>query len=199
MDLFLITIGKFWYTIAVIFILGRVIYYRNRGKREYLFTYFMLAATIFLVCIMISRIEIGLGFAIGIFAVFGVIRYRTKSIPIREMTYVFLSAGIAAKNSLMPMDFEFYRILTTDLFILLLAGLLEYFLFRSRVSTKELAYSKLELIHPDKRDLLYNDLKLKYGISEIVKIQIGKIDEVKSSVRLLIYYRDSDDTNLEEE
>lgn len=199
MEIFLITNLKFWYTIAVIFILGRVIYYVNNGKREYLFTYFMLAAIIFLVCILVSRVELGLGFAIGIFAIFGIIRYRTNPIPIREMTYIFLSAGIAAKNSLIPLDQPFYKILTTDLSLLLLAGLLEYFLFRAKTKTKDLVYSNLELIHPEKRDLLYQDLQMKYGIKDIEKIKIGKIDEVKSSVRLLIYFRDSDGSNLQEE
>jgi hypothetical protein len=66
---------------------------------EYLFTYILLAAMIALLCIMISRLEISFGFALGVFAIFSLMRYRTAPISPREMTYIFLSTGIAAKKS----------------------------------------------------------------------------------------------------
>ena len=199
MEQFISTMSKFWYTIAIVFIMVRFLYYANKGKKEYLFTCILLAAMISLICILISRVELSLGFAIGIFALFGIIRYRTTPIFPREMIYIFLSAGIAAKNNLAPQDIEFYKILASDISLLLLAGLLEYFLIRDKLSIKTMVYNKLELIHPDKRHQLFQDLNQKYGISEIEKIKVGKIDNVKKSVRLLIYFKDSGDNHFNDE
>ena len=199
MDLFISPLIKFWYTVAIVFIMVRFLYYANKGKKEYLFTCTLIAAIISLICILISQVELSLGFAIGIFALFGIIRYRTTPISPREMIYIFLSAGIAAKNNLAPQDMEFYKILASDVSLLLLAGLLEYFLIRDKLSIKTMVYNKLELIHPDKRHQLFQDLNQKYGISEIEKIKVGKIDNVKKSVRLLIYFKDSGDNHFNDE
>ena len=199
MDLFISPLIKFWYTVAIVFIMVRFLYYANKGKKEYLFTCTLIAAIISLICILISQVELSLGFAIGIFALFGIIRHRTTPIFPREMIYIFLSAGIAAKNNLAPQDIEFYKILASDISLLLLAGLLEYFLIRDKLSIKTMVYNKLELIHPDKRHQLFQDLNQKYGISEIEKIKVGKIDNVKKSVRLLIYFKDSGDNHFNDE
>lgn len=200
MELLITNIIKFWYTIAVIFILGRFLYYRNNGKKDYLFTFLLLAAVIFLICRLISRVDLSLGFAIGIFAIFGVIRYRTTPISPREMTYIFLSSGIAAKNALISSyDLEVLVILITDFSLILLVALSEYFLFRKKLSSKMIVYDHPELIHPEKRDELYQDLNRRYGISEIQKIKVGKIDSLKNSVRLIVSFKDPGEDHFEDE
>ena len=199
MNIFVESMLKFWYTVAIVFILVRFFYYVNRGKKEYLFTCVLLAAIIFFICILVKKVELSLGFAIGIFAIFAIIRYRTIPILPREMTYIFLSAGIAAKNSLVPGDVEFYKLIATDASLILLAGLMEYFLFREKLSTKFLVYNNMELIHPDRREELIRDLDQRYGISEIEKIKVGKIDTVKNSVRLLIHFRDSGNNSFDDD
>ena len=199
MEQFLSSLFRFWYTIAVVFILGRFLYYPNKGKKEFLFTYILLAAIISLVCLLISRVELTLGFAFGIFAIFAIIRYRTIPIAPREMTYIFLCAGIAAKNALAPEEIELFKFLVTDFSILLLAGISEYFLFKKTLIIKEIVYNNLELINPEKRELLYTDLKDKFGISNIEQIQIGKIDMVKNSVRLRVKFKDSGNNYIDDE
>jgi hypothetical protein len=178
--------------------MARYFYYVNRGKKEYLFTCTLLAAMVSLLCLLISRVELSLGFAIGIFALFGIIRYRTIPILPREMTYLFLSAGIAAKNALAPLDLEWYRIFVSDLSLLLIAGLLEYFLFRKKLSIKSITYNKLDLIHPDRRPELKQDLDQRFGLRDIEKIKVGKIDAVKNSVRLQVHFKDLADENFED-
>jgi hypothetical protein len=198
MDLLFTTILEFWYIMLVVFILGRFIYYPNQGKREFLFTYQLLAAIISILCILISRVEFGIGFALGIFAVFSIVRYRTEPISPREMTYIFLAAGIAAKNSLVLDEILFYRMILADVFILVTAWVAEYFLFRKQPTTKLLIYDNLELIHPDKRLELTNDLDQRFGISGVEKIQVGRVDAVKNSARLLIAYQDPDNNNFDD-
>ena len=199
MELDLNYLIRFWYTVTIVFMMSRFFYYVNKGKKEYLFACTLLAAMISLICILVSRVELSLGFAIGIFALFGIIRYRTTPISPREMTYIFLSAGIAAKNSLAPQDMEFYKLLASDVSLLLMAGLLEYFLFKEKLSSKIMVYNNLELIHPEKHHELVQDLDKRYGISGIEKIKVGKIDNLKNSVRLLIYFNDSGDNNFNDE
>ena len=80
MDLFISPLIKFWYTVAIVFIMGRFLYYANKGEKEYLFTCTLIAAIISLICILVSQVELSIGFAIGIFALFGIIRYRTSPI-----------------------------------------------------------------------------------------------------------------------
>ena len=199
MDLFIETMLKFWYTIAIVFVMGRFFYYPNKGRKEYLFTYRLLAAIIALICSLVKRVELSLGFALGIFAIFSIIRYRTTPISPREMTYIFLSAGIAAKNSLVPDDFLFWKLVMTDISLLLLAGLLEYFLFRGKAISKSIVYDNLQLINPENREELKSDLKQRFGISEIEKIRVGKIDAVKNTVRLMVNFKDPDNNNFADE
>lgn len=198
MDIFFTTILEFWYIMLVVFILGRFIYYPNKGKREFLFTYQLLAAIISILCILISRVDFGIGFALGIFAVFSIVRYRTEPISPREMTYIFLAAGIAAKNSLVMDEIFFPKMILADVFILVTAWVAEYFLFRNKPTTKLVIYDKLELIHPDKRQELTDDLNQRFGISGVEKIQVGRVDAIKNSARLLIAYQDPDDNNFDD-
>jgi len=195
---FILIYAKFLYTILIVFTLTRFIYYRNSGKAEFVFTNILLATMISFMCMMVSKIEINLGFAIGLFAIFGVLRFRTSAISPREMTYIFLCAGIAGKNMLMPLEVGFAKILLSDASILVIAGLAEYFLLPKKIKTKQIVFIDLSLIHPDKRELLDQVLLTKYGISDIVRIEVGKIDEAKNTVRLRVHFKDEQDLNFEE-
>ncbi|MGL1885623.1 MAG: DUF4956 domain-containing protein [Reichenbachiella sp.] len=197
MNVLLMLLLKFWYTLAIIFVLSRFIYYPNKGKKEYFFTFVLMSATIFLICLLVQKVEISLGFALGIFAVFGIIRYRTVSISTREMTYIFVCAGVAAKNSLLPLETSFDRILITDLSLLMVAGALEYFLFRApALISKKIVYNQLDLIHPDKRVELEEQLGTSFGITNIKKIKVGKIDLLKKSANLNVFFVDSHDDHI---
>ena len=196
MEIFLPTLLKFCYTIAVVFILARFIYYPGKGQREYLFTYILLSAIIAELCILISRVDMSFGFALGIFAIFSLIRYRTAPISPREMTYTFLCVGIAAKNHLAPLDMEFYKFLVTDGIILLLSAIAEHLLFREKDVTKSLVYDKLELIHPERREDLLLDLEKRFGITGVKKVKTGEINAPKGSVRMLVVFTDPSDSNL---
>lgn len=137
-----------------------------------------------------------LGFAIGLFAIFGIIRYRTSPINPREMTYLLVSAGIAAKNAL-TLDFmEHYKILVSDAMLVLIIVLLELLLFKKSSRVKIIVYNKLELIHEDLRPQLISDLETSFGIKNIRKIQVGKIDTVRNSAQLKVYFLDTGNQNF---
>lgn len=192
------TLFKLCYTILIVFLLTRFLYYPNNGRKEYLFTYIQLATIIALLCILISRVEMSFGFALGIFAIFSLIRYRTAPISPREMTYIFLSTGIAAKNLLAPLDIAFYKLIVTDAFIFVTAGLSEYFLFRGRTREKLINYNNLELIHPNKKKELLRDFEQNFGITQITKIEFGKIDTLKNNVRIKVTFIDNSKSHFDD-
>jgi len=155
-----------------------------------------LAAIIAELCILISRVEMSFGFALGIFAIFSLIRYRTAPISPREMTYIFLSVGIAAKNHLAPLDIEFYKLMITDGVILLIAAIAEKLLFRAPGIVKTVIYDNLENIHPGKKEALLSDLQQRFGISDVQKVTIEKIDAPKSAVTMNVEFIPSENSNF---
>ncbi|MDZ7606935.1 MAG: DUF4956 domain-containing protein [Cyclobacteriaceae bacterium] len=113
-------------------------------------------------------------------------------------TLVWESIG-KTKNQLVPEDISFYKLVVTDVTILLLAGLSEYFLFGSKERTKIIVYNNLEMIRPEKRDELFAELKSKFGIANIKTLKIGKIDVPKSTVRLQVTFRDTENNSFDDE
>ncbi len=189
----------FVYTILVVVIISGLLYYRNNGKKTFVFTYILVSAVVFQLCLMLVRVPMELGFAIGLFAIFGIIRYRTISINPREMTYLLVSASIAAKNALAIDHMGYYKIVVSDLLLLVVIILLEYLLFKKRIMTKSIVYNKLELIHEDVRPQLISDLETSFGIKNIEKVRVGKIDTIKQSAQLKVFFQDIEDQNFSEE
>ena len=185
------TMPRFWYTILIVFVVARFLYYQHNGKREFLFSYILLSAIIAMLCVLISRVEISLGFALGIFAIFNIISFRAATVSPREMTYLFICSGMAAKNMLAPDEMAFYRMLISDFSIILIIVLAEYFLFRAKQSTKTIIYTNLELIHPRRRKELEKDLNEKYGIFGIQDIIVGDINEPKKFTKLTVNFNDA--------
>jgi len=189
----------FGYTIAVVLIIAGLLYYRRNGKKIFFFTYVLVTAIIFLLCLMLVRIPLELGFAIGLFAIFGIIRYRTSPINPREMTYLLLCAGIAAKNALALDQVAFYKILVTDGALLGVLILMELVIFKKSMMIKTIVYNKLDLLHEDLRPQLKSDLETSFGIKNIEKIQVGRIDTLKNSAVLKVYFYDTGGQHYSEE
>ena len=78
----------------------RYLYYPVTKNKDYLFTYLLISVTVFFLCFLLENVKLELGFALGLFAIFGIIRYRTDAIPIKEMTYLFIVIGISVMNAL---------------------------------------------------------------------------------------------------
>ncbi|MHA7101742.1 DUF4956 domain-containing protein [Roseivirga pacifica] len=194
---FLINLAKFWYSTLLITFVSLTFYYKRDGKTEYVLTNIMLSAVVFMICVLIRNVELSLGFALGIFAIFGIIRYRTAQITAREMTYIFLAVGIAAKNALVPNSFNYLNIVVSDISLIILLALGEYIVSgKEKLKKKVITYGKIELIHPDKRALLKEDLNNTLGLDEIVKVKIGKVNFVEKSARLEVQFKDKNNNHL---
>ena len=185
---FLELVGRFALNMAVILILVRWLYYSTTKRKDYLFTYILISALIFLLCYLLASVKLQIGFALGLFAIFGIIRYRTSSIPIKEMTYLFLVIGVSIINSLADTKTSVAEVLFTNFVIIAVTFCMEKIWLLKHELTKTVIYEKIDLIKPEKHLELMDDLKERTGIKNIKRIEIGKIDFLKDTCTIQIYF-----------
>jgi hypothetical protein len=139
----------------------------------------------------LENVKIDLAFALGLFAVFGIIRYRTDAIPIKEMTYLFIVIGVSVMNALINKKVSLAEMAFANAAILLATyGLEKVWLLRHE-SRKIITYEKIELIRPDRRQELIADLELRTGI-RINRFEIGKIDFLRDTCEIRIFFFDDE-------
>ena len=187
----------FTFNFVVVAFIVRALYFPIAKRKDYLFSYLLISNVIFLLCFLVNTIEIGLGLALGLFAVFTIIRYRTNPIPIKEMTYLFVVIGVSVINALSRISY--IELLFTNLAIIVLIYFLEkIWLLRYEIS-KTIIYEKIDLIKPTHRQELIADLKDRTGL-DIHRIEIGRIDFLRDTVRIRVFYMENgnnDHDNIE--
>jgi hypothetical protein len=185
---FIELILRFALNMAVILILVRWLYYSSTKRKDYLFTYILISSLIFLLCFLLASVKLQIGFALGLFAIFGIIRYRTSSIPIKEMTYLFLIIGVSIINALADTKTSVAEVLFTNFVIIVITFCMEKIWLQKHELTSTILYEKIDLIKPEKREELLKDLQLRTGIIKINRIEIGKIDFLRDTCTLQVYY-----------
>ncbi len=180
---------RFGINLIVVLLLVRWLYYSASKRKDYLFTYILISSVVFLLCFLLESVTLQIGFALGLFAIFGIIRYRTNPMPIKEMTYLFLVIGISVINALTTGTGMVEILFANVVIILITFGLEKVWLLR-HVSSKTIIYEKINLIVPEKYGELIADLKERTGISDIKKVEIGKINFLKDTCRMIVYYED---------
>lgn len=181
-----------------IFILVRLIYYPIAKRKDFLFTYFLFSISIFTMCFLLESVKLEMGFALGLFAVFGIIRYRTDAIAIKEMTYLFIVIGMSVMNALINKKVTIAELSFANLAIIALTyGLEKVWLLRHE-SQKLIVYERIDLIQQGRRAELLEDLQKRTGI-KVNRIEIGKIDFLRDTVMLKIYfYEDQQEGQMDE-
>ncbi len=165
----------------------RFFYYPRSKRRDYFFSFILTSTTIFMLLFLLDSVKIQVGFALGLFAIFGILRYRTDTLPVREMTYLFMIIGISVINALEKHIGYAELFLTNAIFILVSWGM-ETSYFLKHVSSKSIIYEKIELIKPDKREELLTDLRERTGIN-IDRVEVGSIDFLRDTAILRLYYQ----------
>ena len=146
---------------------------------------------VFLLCVLLDSVKLELGFALGLFAIFGIIRYRTDPIAIKEMTYLFLVIGVSVVNALANKKISYSELLFANLMIVGVTFGLERIWLLKHESRKNIIYEKINLIKPENRSKLISDLKDRTGI-DVVRVEIRKIDFLKDIAYLRIFYYEND-------
>jgi len=175
------------FNLGVVLIIARCIYYPITKNKDYLFTYLLISLTVFILCVLLDDVKLQLGFALGLFAIFGIIRYRTDPIPIKEMTYLFLVIGVSVVNALANKKISYAELLFANFIIVFITFGMERLWLLKHESRKMILYEKIELIVPDKKELLLDDLKARTGL-EIIRYEIKKIDLVRDVANICVYY-----------
>ena len=169
----------------------RFIYYPIAKRKDFLFTYMLFSISIFLMCFMLESVKLEMGFALGLFAVFGIIRYRTDAIPIKEMTYLFIIIGMSVMNALINKKISLVELVFANMAIIgLTYGLEKVWLLRHE-SQKIILYDNIHLIQTGRHDELKADLEMRTGI-KINRVEIGKIDFLRDTALLKIYFYDDE-------
>lgn len=178
---------RFILTILVTSIIIRLFYYKKTKRNDWMFTFSAVSVSVFLLIFLLGSIKIQIGLALGIFAIFGIIRYRTEMVPIREMTYLFIIISISVINAL-AIQFSYAETFITNIIFILSIWLFEVVSSKNQLNVKYILYDKIHLITPDKRQELISDLEKRTGL-KIIKIDIGHIDFIRDSVMLNVYYK----------
>ncbi|MDG1477250.1 MAG: DUF4956 domain-containing protein [Vicingaceae bacterium] len=190
-DDFFEMIIRFLINFAVVFALVRVIYFPAHRRKDYLVTFFLINILIFFVCIVMNDVKMNMAFAFGLFAIFGILRYRTEQLPIKEMTYLFMVIAVAVLNSLAGKKVSFAELMLVNGIIVVATYLLEKVFLLKHESRKSITYEKIENVKPENHEALIADLKERTGL-DINRIQIGKIDFLRDTVKIIIFYHEDD-------
>lgn len=187
---FLKLIFKFAINLFFLFATVRFIFYRNNRDKDYLFTFFMFNLMTFFICVLLRKVPMEMGFAMGLFAVFGILRYRTEALPIKEMTYLFIVIGLAMINALANKSISMAELLFTNFVIVGTTLGIETIWFNDHERSKIIVYEKIALVKPENEEELLNDLRERTGL-DVFKFSIGKIDFLKDVAEIKIYYKEA--------
>ena len=179
----------FLFNLLVTWLIVYCIYYQFSRNRNYYVTYMLFSSGMFVLLWLMQILDIQTGFVLGLFAIFGMIRYRTETVPVREMNYMFLIIAVSVINSLsLKADgLAWYLLLFANIAIILMAWAFEAWQVRKRQSTKIILYEKIENIKPERRAALIADLEERTGL-KILDVEIGHIDFLRDVAYINITY-----------
>ncbi len=173
--------------ITILTILIRYLYYPKTKRKDYLFTYYLIGTITFFLCFGLKKLDIDTGMGLGLFAIFGIIRYRTDAIEIKEMTYLFLIIGISVVNSLASNQISIAEMAIINVSVIALTYGLENLWLVKHETRKTINYERIDLIIPEKYDEMKADLEKRTGIT-INRFEIGKIDFLTDTAQVRIFY-----------
>ena len=167
-------------------------YYPKGRRRDYYFTFILLSVSIFMLIYLLlgNSVDMGIGAALGLFAIFGIIRYRTESVPIREMTYLFYLVSLSVINGKMN-DLSLLSLVLLNLIFVAVVWVSENFLSAHREGCKFVRYDNVDLIQPERRDELVADLEKRLGL-KISRVEVGAVDFLTDMTMLRVFYDDPD-------
>lgn len=172
---------------VVVFIVVRCFYFPKSQRRDYFFTYILMSISIFLLIFILNDVKFKTGFALGLFAIFSIIRYRTDSMPVREMTYLFAVIAISVINAVIG-GVPWQITVGANMLMLMSIAVVEAVRGRQCVANKLVMYDRIDLIKEEKRAEMLEDLKSRTGL-DIVSVEVGHVDFLKDSAMLKVYYR----------
>lgn len=186
MLIFRLLINLFFMTLII-----RFLYYPISKRKDYLFSYYLIGIIIFFLCFGLKKMEIDNGMGFALFAIFGIIRYRTDAIEIKEMTYLFLIIGMSVINSLASNKVSIAEIAIVNMSLVAITYGLERVWLLKHETRKTVVYERIDLIQPDRMEEMKSDIEMRTGLN-INRVEVGKIDFLNDTAQVRIYYFDDD-------
>ena len=180
---------RFAFNLLVSWVITYLIYKKKNGRNEYCVTFLAFASAMFLLIFLMESVKLPIGLTLGLFAIFGVIRYRTETVPVREMTYLFVIITVAVINGL-ALNISYAELVIANILIISLLLVMEYFIGRTRkgrLTTKIVLYDKIENIVPERRAELVADIEKRVGVN-VEAIEIGHVDFLRDAAWLKVSY-----------
>ena len=184
----------FFINLVAILIVVRGLYYPKCKRGEFFFTYILIAISTFMLIYVLGDVKLKAGIALGLFAIFSIIRYRTEQVAIREMTYLFIIIALSAINGLTVSELSLGEVIIINLLFILSIWICESKVLISHYSYKVIKYDNVNLITPDKREELIADLEKRTGL-KIEKVEVGSIDFLKDAAIVKMYYKSNEANN----
>ncbi|MBR6879433.1 MAG: DUF4956 domain-containing protein [Bacteroidales bacterium] len=178
---------RFVFNFLVCWIIIRFFYYKKSQRRDYYFTFMMFAVVIFLIISLMDNMKMNVAYALGLFAIFGMIRYRTETLRIREMTYLFVVMGVSIING-QALTTSYLELFITNLMVILAIWVFEGGKYSKQMSEKVILYDKIDLVNAEREAELKADIEHRTGL-KVEKIEIGHIDYLRDAAFVKIWYR----------
>ena len=188
-------LAGFFLNFVVVFIVVRGFYFPKSQRRDYFFTYILMSISIFLLIFILNDVKFKTGFALGLFAIFSIIRYRTDSMPVREMTYLFAVIAISVINAVIG-GVPWQITVGANILMIVSIAVVEAVRGRQCIANKLVMYDRIDLIKEEMRAEMIDDLKSRTGL-DIVNVEVGHVDFLKDSAMLKVYYRSSCDNSVD--
>ena len=192
---FLPMLWRFVFNTAAVWLITHWLYFPKSRRREYYFTFMLIGISVFFLINLLGGAKIKIEFALGLFAIFGIIRYRTESMPVREMTYLFMIIAMSVINGLSA-NLDCLQLAAVNWLFILMTFLFENIKVKGSMAVKLVQYDRIELIKPERRSELLADLKERTGL-DIVKIEIGGIDFLRDMSVIKIYYESDEESTVD--
>ncbi|WP_119066294.1 DUF4956 domain-containing protein [Aggregatilinea lenta] len=180
-------LANFAINFAIVFVIVRLIYYPQQRDKHYVFTFFVFNTIVFFVMGLLNNSDISVGVGFGLFAIFSILRYRTDTIPIREMTYLFVLIALPVLNSILLggegyAEFAVANLATIGVLFVLEKGWgFEYEI------RKTITYERIDMIRPENWPQLKADLEERTGLP-IKRIEIGRLNFLRDTAQINVYY-----------
>lgn len=177
---------RFAFNLLVSWLIVRFCYYRKSGRRDYVLTFMLFSSAMFLLIFLMENVKLQIGLTLGLFAIFGVIRYRTETVPVREMTYLFIIIATAVINGL-ALNISYAELVAADALVVALLWIMESRLLLRHTSAKLVLYERIDLIVPERRAEMVADLERRLGI-RIDRAEVGHVDFLRDVAFVKVYY-----------
>lgn len=175
---------QFFFNMFVCAALVWLFYYPKSRNKGFSVTFMLFSAVVFFLLYFMGGVSLDITVGLGLFMIFGIMRYRTEMVPIREMTYLFVSIATAVINGINAIN---DRLILANLLLIALLGVIEYGIGRKREVSKLVCYERIELIRPERRGELIADLEQRLG-HKVNRVEVGNVDFLRDVAFLKVYY-----------